>query len=77
MQNSNQYDQFKDSMSMPQLTPDVIDDFVSWLITHGYDMYSFQISDLKFRRNMFANYMQQSDQNIEQYKLHFPDADNM
>ena len=71
------YENFKDSMAMPYLTPDVIDDFVSWLIGHGYDLYSFQISDLKFRRNMFANYMQQSDQNIEQYKLHFPDADNM
>ena len=72
MTNSRNYDQFKDNMSMPHLTPDVIDDFVSWLSTNGYDMYSFQISDTKFRRTMFSKYLQESTQDSAQYKLHFP-----
>lgn len=67
------YDQFRDDVRMPQLTPDLIDDFVTWLTENGYDLYSFQLSDVKFRREMFSTFWKQTSPDQQQFKMDFPD----
>ena len=75
MINSRDYDRFREQMTMPFLTPDMIDDFVSWLTGHGYDMYSFQLSDVTFRKTMFSQFLMETGADQQQYKIHFPDPE--
>ena len=53
----------------------MIDDFVSWLTGHGYDMYSFQLSDVTFRKTMFSQFLKETCTDYQQYKIHFPDSE--
>ena len=75
MVNGRDYDLFREKMTMPLLTPDIIDDFVSWLTGHGYDMYSFQISDIAFRKKMFSQFLKETSADHQQHKIHFPDSE--
>jgi hypothetical protein len=75
MINGRDYDLFREKMTMPFLTPDIIDDFVSWLTGHGYDMYSFQISDIAFRKKMFSQFLKETCDDHQQHKIHFPDPE--
>ena len=60
-------------MQLPELDPDVIDDFVTWLTSHGYDLYSFQISDVKFKADLFRMYRNQLPPEKQQFKIDFPE----
>ena len=70
------YESFRDDMAMPNLPPDVIDDFVTWLTSHGYDLYSFQISDIQFKKQMFSQFIAQAKAETNQFKIDFPEGEN-
>jgi hypothetical protein len=58
---------------MPQLTPDLIEEFVTWLTKYGIDLYSFQQSDLKYRRKLFKRFTKETNGIHNQIKIDFPD----
>ena len=58
---------------LPQLTPDLIDDFVTWLTSQGYNLYSFQLSDVAYRKKLFAQFWKQLPPDKKQFKINFPD----
>ncbi|MFT7612206.1 MAG: hypothetical protein ACI9J3_001160 [Parvicellaceae bacterium] len=65
------HEQFKSEVRMPQLTADLIDDFVTWLTEQGYDLYSFQLSDVSYKRMLFQKFWNQIDPDQQQFKMHF------
>jgi len=67
------YNRLREEVKMPQLTPDLIDDFVTWLTSNGYDLYSFQLSEIKYRRMLFSQFWKQTDADQQQFTLDFPD----
>lgn len=67
------HQQLREDVNRPQLTPDIIDDFVTWLTEHGYDLYSFQMSDVSFKRSLFSQFWRQAGPDTKQTTLHFPE----
>ena len=61
------------SEEIPQLTPDLIDEFVTWLTGYGIDLYSFQQSDIKYRRKLFKRFTRETKGIHNQTKIDFPD----
>ena len=65
------HEQFKSEVKMPQLTADLIDDFVTWLTEGGYDLYSFQLSEVSYKRMLFQKFWKQTDSDQQQFKMDF------
>jgi len=63
---------FRAFMRLPSLTPDMIDDFVSWLTKGGYKMHDFQNAEIKFRRDLFRQFWKQYPQEKKQLQIFFP-----
>ena len=64
--------ELRQELGRPNLTPDVIDDFVSWLTSHGYNMIEFQRSETKYKRELFSRFWKQYPTEKKNYKIDFP-----
>jgi len=58
---------------IPQLTPDLIDHFVTWLTAEGINMHSFKTSSIALRREFFYQFWKQLDPKYKQFKIEFPE----
>ena len=63
---------FRAQMKRPNLTPDVIDDFVTWLTDGGYKMPDFQTAQLEFKHDLFRQFWKQYPDEKKQLKLNLP-----
>lgn len=68
----NRHAKIRQDLSLPQLTPDVIDDFVTWLTGHGYDLQQYSSSDLKYKRDLFDRFWRDYPDESKNYKIEFP-----
>jgi len=72
--NQNEFrHKLRTDLNRPQLTPDIIDHFVTWLNNSGVNLYSFQISELSYKRDLFSRYWKQAPEDHKQIRMDFPD----
>jgi len=65
--------QLRQDLNRPSLTPDVIDDFVTWLTsTRGFNIVDFQLSENRFKRDEFSKFWKDYPDELKQYSFCFP-----
>jgi hypothetical protein len=64
--------EFRVQLDLPSLTPDMIDDFVSWLTEAGYKMPAFQTAERAFKRDLFKQFWKQYPAEKKQLKMDLP-----
>ncbi len=66
------HSKFRDELGKPNLTPDIIDDFVTWLCDHHFDLNQFRTENVQYKRRIFQEFWKEYPGEKKQFEIYFP-----